>query len=379
MVVDEEGEVTFAEMHRRSNALARALAERGAGAGQGVAIMCRNHRRFIDATLAVSKLGATGLYMNTAFSGPQLAGVVEREGPSALIYDEEFAALLDEASEGLQSFIGWREDGSSGDMTIDELIDGADSDADLEPPEESARFVILTSGTTGTPKGASAAPRLARAPGGDVLADPAEGRGDDRDRRAPVPLMGLRALHARAVAELDLRAAGQVRPGGHPPRGRGAPGDRAGRGARDDAADPQLRGDARRVRPAEPAGDRRERLGASGAAGREVDGPLRRQPLQPLRLDRGRLGDDRDPEDLRAAPGTAGKPPRGTVVRSSTPRARASCRRARPAASSSATTWRSRATRAAAARTSTRACSRPETLATSTTRAGCSSTAATTR
>ena len=154
MISDEDGEASFAEMHRRSNALARALADEGVGPGDGVAIMCRNHRRFVDATLAVSKLGAHGLYMNTAFSGPQLVGVVEREEPAVLIYDEEFAELLDEASEGLKSFVGWREDGSSGDTTVDELIEGADSDDDLEPPEEPARFVILTSGTTGTPKGA---------------------------------------------------------------------------------------------------------------------------------------------------------------------------------------------------------------------------------
>ncbi len=154
MIVDEDGTVSFAEMHRRSNALARALAARGVDPGDGIAIMCRNHRRFVDATLAVSKLGAHGLYMNTAFSGPQLAGVVERERPAALIYDEEFAELLDEASQRLTSFVGWREDGSSGDTTIDELIDGSDGNADLDPPAESARFVILTSGTTGTPKGA---------------------------------------------------------------------------------------------------------------------------------------------------------------------------------------------------------------------------------
>ena len=59
--------------------------------------MCRNHRGFIDATLAVSKLGAHGLYLNTAFSGPQLEGVMEREEPVALVYDEEFAELLSEA------------------------------------------------------------------------------------------------------------------------------------------------------------------------------------------------------------------------------------------------------------------------------------------
>src|SRR5688572_5429044 len=63
MLIDEEGEVSFGEMHRRSNALARALAEQGVGPGDGVAIMARNHRRFIDATLAVAKLGAHGLYM----------------------------------------------------------------------------------------------------------------------------------------------------------------------------------------------------------------------------------------------------------------------------------------------------------------------------
>ncbi len=153
MLIDEDGPVTFAEMHRRSNALARALAARGVGEGDGVAIMARNHRRFIDATLAVSKLGAHGLYLNTAFSGPQLAGVVEREQPSLLVYDEEFAELLDEASEGLDSVVAWRENGSSGDTSIDELIAASD-DSELEPPEESARFVILTSGTTGTPKGA---------------------------------------------------------------------------------------------------------------------------------------------------------------------------------------------------------------------------------
>ena len=153
MLIDEDGPVTFEQMHRRSNALARALAAAGVGAGDGVAIMCRNHRRFVDATLAVAKLGASGLYMNTAFSGPQLTDVVEREQPAVLIYDEEFAGLLEDATGKIKSFVGWREDGSSGDTTVDELIESA-NDSDHEPPAEPARFVILTSGTTGTPKGA---------------------------------------------------------------------------------------------------------------------------------------------------------------------------------------------------------------------------------
>jgi acyl-CoA synthetase (AMP-forming)/AMP-acid ligase II len=163
MIEDEAGPLTFAEVHRRSNALARGLAAEGVGEGDGIAVMCRNHRGFIEATLAISKLGATGLYMNTAFAAPQLAGVVEREEPVALIYDHEFGRLLEPAAEageeiGLRRFVAWTggDDERAADRSLDDLIDASD-DGDLDPPEESSRFVILTSGTTGTPKGAQRA------------------------------------------------------------------------------------------------------------------------------------------------------------------------------------------------------------------------------
>jgi acyl-CoA synthetase (AMP-forming)/AMP-acid ligase II len=153
MLSDEAGSLSFGEMHRRSNALARALTDQGVKPGDGIAIMARNHRGFIDATLAVSKLGANGLYMNTAFSGPQLADVIERERPAALVYDEEFAELLGEAKDDVRRFISWSETGDASDPTTDELIESS-ADGDLSPPDESSRFIILTSGTTGTPKGA---------------------------------------------------------------------------------------------------------------------------------------------------------------------------------------------------------------------------------
>jgi acyl-CoA synthetase (AMP-forming)/AMP-acid ligase II len=154
MIEDELGEMSFGDVHRQSNSLARALADDGIEPGDGVAIMARNHRGFILATLALSKLGANALYMNTAFSGPQLVDVAEREQPAAIIYDEEFADLLGEAKEDLRRYLSWTDDdGSTGDTRIGELIESA-SDADLKPPNESSRFIILTSGTTGTPKGA---------------------------------------------------------------------------------------------------------------------------------------------------------------------------------------------------------------------------------
>src|SRR5918993_934091 len=108
-LIDEAGTLTFREVHERTNALAHALAAEGVGAGDRVAIMCRNHRGWVEAYVATNKLGAHALFMNTAFSGPQLADVAEREDPAAIVYDEEFAGVLERAAEGRTRYIAWHE------------------------------------------------------------------------------------------------------------------------------------------------------------------------------------------------------------------------------------------------------------------------------
>ncbi|HEX2161427.1 MAG TPA: acyl-CoA synthetase [Thermoleophilaceae bacterium] len=152
-ILDDLGSLTFADVDRRTNALANSLAATGVRAGDGVGIMCRNHRGFVEATVAAAKLGADVLYLNTAFAGPQLAEVVEREGPTALIYDEEFSGLLDRAGDGRMRFVAWNE-GAAADPTLEELI-SAGADRLPPPPDRIGRTVILTSGTTGSPKGAN--------------------------------------------------------------------------------------------------------------------------------------------------------------------------------------------------------------------------------
>jgi acyl-CoA synthetase (AMP-forming)/AMP-acid ligase II len=154
-IVDELGTLTFAEVHRRTNALANALSEAGIGEGDGVAIMCRNHRSFVEATVACSKLGAHALYLNTAFAGPQITDVVQREKPAALIYDEEFEELTHDAGAGRKRFVAWYEgDAEPKDPVLEHVIEEGD-ESDIAPPSEKGRVIILTSGTTGTPKGAS--------------------------------------------------------------------------------------------------------------------------------------------------------------------------------------------------------------------------------
>jgi acyl-CoA synthetase (AMP-forming)/AMP-acid ligase II len=155
-LIDESGTLTFRDVHERSNALAHALAREGIGPGSRVGIMCRNHRGWVEAYVATNKLGAHALFFNTMFSGPQMADVAQREDPAAIVYDEEFAGVLEEASAGRKRFVAWHEpDTERGeDRTLDDLVAGGDV-SDLRPPPEQGKALILTSGTTGTPKGAS--------------------------------------------------------------------------------------------------------------------------------------------------------------------------------------------------------------------------------
>ena len=157
-IVDELGELTFGESHERSNALAHSWQKEGIKAGDGVAIMCRDHRGFVEATMATNKLGANALFLNTSFAGPQISDVIAREEPAAIVYDSEFEGLLEGAGDGAQRFVAWTDDkeGAGEVPTLEELIQAGDT-SDHRPPSQEGRFVILTSGTTGTPKGAQRA------------------------------------------------------------------------------------------------------------------------------------------------------------------------------------------------------------------------------
>lgn len=104
-LVDELGPLTFLQLERRSNALARAWAERGITADSVIGVLCRDHRGLIDAMTAAGKLGARVLLLNTGFAKPQFVDVIKRENVSALVYDEEFADLLDVSD--LPRYLAW--------------------------------------------------------------------------------------------------------------------------------------------------------------------------------------------------------------------------------------------------------------------------------
>ncbi|HSV66272.1 MAG TPA: AMP-binding protein [Mycobacteriales bacterium] len=152
-LLDDRGGLSFVDLDLRSNALAHALAAQGVGAGSGIGIMCRNHRGFLDSTLAAAKAGARTVFLNTDFAGPQLRQVCAREGVEALIYDEEFTDVAEGVTTPKGRILAWT-DTATDQLTLDTLI--ADGDTRRpEPPGQESTIVVLTSGTTGTPRGAT--------------------------------------------------------------------------------------------------------------------------------------------------------------------------------------------------------------------------------
>ncbi|MEI7913914.1 MAG: long-chain-fatty-acid--CoA ligase FadD2 [Mycobacteriaceae bacterium] len=173
-LIDDEGTMTFAELNDASNAAANGLLAMGVTGGDGVAILARNHRWFLIANYACARVGARTIMLNTEFSGPQIREVSQREGAKVIIYDDEYADAVTQARAplGMLRALGTNPDSPSPSGSTDEtLADLIARSPRTDAPRATKRssIIILTSGTTGTPKGANRHAPPTLAPIGGVL------------------------------------------------------------------------------------------------------------------------------------------------------------------------------------------------------------------
>ncbi|MEV4056699.1 ATP-dependent acyl-CoA ligase [Amycolatopsis sp. NPDC049688] len=130
---------TFADVDRESSRIAAALAERGIGPGDRVAVMLRNQPEFPLIWLALAKIGAQLVPVNTNYQEFDGAHVLRHSGAKLAVAAPEFTDLLGRI--GLTEVV-----------TPDRLV-AAGAAPEFTPVPELPVNIQYTSGTTGAPKG----------------------------------------------------------------------------------------------------------------------------------------------------------------------------------------------------------------------------------
>ncbi|WP_410592306.1 AMP-binding protein [Amycolatopsis sp. lyj-23] len=192
---DERSERTFGEVDDRTTRLAAVLQRHGTTEGSRVLLMCRNHNAMVEAMIACSKLGADVALMNTGLALGQAAEFALRHGSRLVLADAEFAALRERLPPEIPQLWTWPPGGWNG-PTIEEQIE-AEPLTRIAPPAKPGRLVVLTSGTSGPPKGA-------RRPTPNSVADAAAVLSEIPLRAGEPILVAAPLFHTWGLAALQL-------------------------------------------------------------------------------------------------------------------------------------------------------------------------------
>ncbi|NLU81711.1 fatty-acid--CoA ligase FadD5 [Rhodococcus sp. HNM0569] len=149
---------TWAQLDRRSRALAGALARRGVGYGDRVLLLTLNRTEFFEAVFAINHLGALAVPVNFRLTPPEVAYIARDSGATVVFTEAALAPLVAavraEVPElGLAIGMGMPSDDQV--VGYEELVDEDGEPADaLDIHEDTPSLILYTSGTTGSPKGA---------------------------------------------------------------------------------------------------------------------------------------------------------------------------------------------------------------------------------
>lgn len=149
-IIDDIGSISYAELHHEALRLASALQLRGVRRGAQVAIVARNSRVTPMTLAACTYLGAVPMIINPGSSAQQISRTITDYGAAALIADAEFIPALDTGEIPVIA--------AYGDASALGVIGYAEAIAEAPAPDLKFRpgqslTVIMSSGTTGTPKG----------------------------------------------------------------------------------------------------------------------------------------------------------------------------------------------------------------------------------
>jgi fatty-acyl-CoA synthase len=157
-LIDRNGSESWKELDRRANKVARALQQNGIVGGHRVATLLRNGREMIELLLGTQKVGIVATPLNTWAKPKELKNTLESADPSLLVYDTKHSEQVHAAAHEGVSLVHVGDDADALDhsISLEQMIEGQSY---LPAPpftrnRGTAKVVIHTSGTTGTPKGA---------------------------------------------------------------------------------------------------------------------------------------------------------------------------------------------------------------------------------
>jgi fatty-acyl-CoA synthase len=138
----EQAGLTYAQLWRGSGRLAAVLRHRGLASEDKVALLARNDVFFVVALVAAARVGCDVVLLNTSMAAPQIASITGAEAVALVLHDDALAGLTAECGSALL--------GSADAMAAS----AGGGQRPVPPPRRASDFIVLTSGTTGRPKGA---------------------------------------------------------------------------------------------------------------------------------------------------------------------------------------------------------------------------------
>lgn len=156
---DKFRQITYAELNARVNQLAHGLLAIGVKRGDGVALSVGNRIEHLEIVFGMAKIGALAIPLDVKWKALELGSVVAALEPRFIILQEDCVEEFARAKE-LKDLSGIESIALSADLTYGGLLDGQSADEpEVQVSEDDPFAVLLTSGTTGFPKGCLATQR----------------------------------------------------------------------------------------------------------------------------------------------------------------------------------------------------------------------------